>query len=1035
MQRGTMCFVFLALSVTGFTQPAIWYVNQGNTTGTEDGLSWATGFTRIQPAIDAAANAGGGEVWVASGWYDEERPDPSGAIVMRSGVNLIGGFGGTEGPGDLPDPERYTTYLIGSSARNDSGTRVPAYHVLLGADNTVLSGFIIMGGEALGEVETAQGGGMLNAVPFGTPGLAGIRIADCEFIGNAAIDGGAMFNAGVYVEIENCVFSNNVNPQQASEGGAIFNIFATVTIAGCGFHNHRSGYFDGGAVFNNASAMKMTRCEFTGNWAQKGGAIYNTCSPDVSITNCLFRAQSGSYGGAICNDNDSTNVLIANCTFYDNEAGDGAAVYTNNQSTTEVTNCVVWGNTVYNNPAGQVGGSGETITYSDIEDRSPSGTNIQADPQFIAPPIDLRLQYNSPCRDTGTSNNTPDEDLDGHPRPSGSGYDMGAYEARPVIHVWNSAPGPGMDGQSWTTAFDSVQAGINAAELLGWGEVWVAEGVYGEERMIRSGAIVLRDDVHLYGGFAGTESSRAQRNIASYPTVLDGGTARAGEAAYHVVFADCDAKLDGFTIRGGVANGTSSDNESKGGGLLIVGGEPAVAQCTFTENSGVSGGAIAVTGSDGFIVRPQIEYCIFTSNTDEPGGDGGSAAYITGNVVASFTHCDFRENSGYTVVAKSGHTYWTNCTFENNLGVAMYTEASPGLTLVDQCLFSENAGGIETGFANLRVLRSQFLSNGSWALGLNGGSAHFENTIVWGHAGPYQSIGCPSGALTMNHCTIAGNASGGIFIGGTASVQLTNSIVWNENVAEFVHGGGSLSYSYCNVEDAGASGTGNIDAPPLFFDVANADVRLRGESPCIDSGIANGIVVGDIRYVSRPQGPGVDMGAFEAIPYTLTIAGIGKGTIVPSIGTHRCADDEPMSITPSPGYGWAFDHWEGAVTGTTAPAEITMTDDATVTAVFRMENGVVVKKPNGGEIWQCGVKQKIRWRSVGNMGEKVRIELWRKGALVAVVKKGTPNDGRAVWIVPESIAAKKGYQIRIRSKSDPLLEDFSDGTFTIVAGP
>lgn len=48
--------VFLFLP-TG-AETTIWYVDAGNSSGTEDGTSWATAYTSIQPAIDAAAGAG-----------------------------------------------------------------------------------------------------------------------------------------------------------------------------------------------------------------------------------------------------------------------------------------------------------------------------------------------------------------------------------------------------------------------------------------------------------------------------------------------------------------------------------------------------------------------------------------------------------------------------------------------------------------------------------------------------------------------------------------------------------------------------------------------------------------------------------------------------------------------------------------------------------------------------------------------------------------------------------------------------------------
>ncbi len=44
---------------------AVWYVDKDNVSSVEDGTTWATAYTTIQPAIDVAFTDGGGEVWVA----------------------------------------------------------------------------------------------------------------------------------------------------------------------------------------------------------------------------------------------------------------------------------------------------------------------------------------------------------------------------------------------------------------------------------------------------------------------------------------------------------------------------------------------------------------------------------------------------------------------------------------------------------------------------------------------------------------------------------------------------------------------------------------------------------------------------------------------------------------------------------------------------------------------------------------------------------------------------------------------------------
>jgi hypothetical protein len=86
---------------------AQWYVDLGNTSGVDDGTSWATAFTAVQPAVDAAFNEVsvntaelGADVWVAEGVYDDvgvsEPTDSTVFLTMRPGVHIYGGFTGTE---------------------------------------------------------------------------------------------------------------------------------------------------------------------------------------------------------------------------------------------------------------------------------------------------------------------------------------------------------------------------------------------------------------------------------------------------------------------------------------------------------------------------------------------------------------------------------------------------------------------------------------------------------------------------------------------------------------------------------------------------------------------------------------------------------------------------------------------------------------------------------------------------------------------------------------------------------------------------
>ena len=83
----------LAWNVADAEPGEVWRVDIDNASGVEDGLSWATAFRDIQVAVNTAAAAGGGQVWVAEGRYTH-----SGAHVVeiKNGVDLYGGFAGGE---------------------------------------------------------------------------------------------------------------------------------------------------------------------------------------------------------------------------------------------------------------------------------------------------------------------------------------------------------------------------------------------------------------------------------------------------------------------------------------------------------------------------------------------------------------------------------------------------------------------------------------------------------------------------------------------------------------------------------------------------------------------------------------------------------------------------------------------------------------------------------------------------------------------------------------------------------------------------
>ena len=103
----------------------------------------------------------------------------------------------------------------------------------------------------------------------------------------------------------------------------------------------------------------------------------------------------------------------------------------------------------------------------------------------------------------------------------GQEVDLGAYEISWRLYV-NASEAANGDGHSWATAYNKLQTAINRAPSDPC-TIWVAGGVYypdegdGVTEDTRSATIQLRDNLEIYGGFAGDETSEADRDPETNP--------------------------------------------------------------------------------------------------------------------------------------------------------------------------------------------------------------------------------------------------------------------------------------------------------------------------------------------------------------------------------------------------------------------------------------------------------------------------------------------------------------------------------------
>ena len=765
IRQSVLALLFLVAVSAVMAQSKIYYVSPtGN--GTADGSSWTNTMT-LTDALTAAK--AGDQIWVKGSESGAIYTAPATGFTLKSGVQLYGGFKGDEITLDAretlgkPYQLKYRSVLSGDIGTNDvvDNTNLifpantyrddNATHVLTvnmapssGANNnnypTVINGFSIGGGQADGADEC--GGGIYI---FGDNTNGGnFRIERCFFVNNYATQGGAIYVDAAVKNVNNgeslinqCVIYNNA----AGERAAVVNVGGGIYLAG-------QATVVNSSIFNN----------------ENGGLRLSDGSKVINST------VARNSGAGIDMIETVTDLSVFN-----------------------VSNTIIWGNTLL---SAQYQPQFKNSAYHEVTADDANGnvyvtTENNGDanaPMFDAPSLKTSFDRDfnwrntayplwswnvlegSVMHDKGDGNayqNTTygDQDMAGNSRIDGV-IDIGAYEYQHLAtsRIRYVKQGGTGDGSSWTNASGNIQNMIDELATNNPqnqpGEVWVAEGTYAPQSQLISGTAYsasfrMRDGISVYGGFAGTETSKQERAKGTMPWDFTNETILKGAYYDHANLQwnnnkwtlTCDSRhvvwfapmanegafgrvtiLDGVTIQGGYAQGGTGLDDFKtdrGGGVYMDGANAYLTNCVVKENYATGNGG-GVYLKDG---RVQTSL-IYNNNAD---ADGGAVyVYNTGLVHRSM----LSNNSAY-----------------NGAGAYLYNEIESGVDhpeylILTTCVISNNT------------------TRGNGAVYCGKGGVLMQNTI------------------TNNHCVTATDATdsnasqtAGIYIDEYALVL--NSVIWN----------------------------------------------------------------------------------------------------------------------------------------------------------------------------------------------------------------------------------------------------------------
>jgi hypothetical protein len=912
-------------------------------------------FTRIQPAIDAAAD--GDTVLVNPGVYEITAP-----ITFRGKALALRA---AEGPG-------VTTIRVGENP-DDPGRASVVVFEDGEVEDSVLEGFTLTGG-------TARLGGGVHCGPGTSPALI-----DCAITGNRAsvecddsgppgtemdctVAGGGVYCAtGAAPRLAGCTISGN-----SSEICVWMDPVDDPVCLGA-FCNDSPPYLacsdaPGGGVYGaRGSLVTLDDCTIAGN---VGTGVHGTAAT-MTLIGCTITGNTGA--GVRCDDGPLT---LADCTVSGN-SGDGVqaagdfphriercALAANagrglrmDGSSSVVETCSITGNT--GGGVGCPGGSATAFVNCAIAENSVAGEgggvhcSDGSAPTFSGCTISRNeIAANRASAGAGlyaADGSSPVLESCAITACSGSGVHAGGSSSpalRNCVISGCSASGVSADGHAFPSLVNCTisgnldgglsSSGASSPELVGC-IVWDNVG----------GSIAASEDSAprvAHSSIEGDAIWPGEGNINRDPlfggwgvpgeVYVDSASPGPGDGTAAAPWPDLAAALEySLALRPGspcLGTGVNGENMGADTGVCeapsapsrlvhLAPGSYSIQGLNLVHRVSLQGAGAEQTVIEGTIfglrTGSRLSYLTVTKGT-------AGGIVVTSGESPEIAHCTIRGNaspgntvSGVTCVDSS--PILTDCIIAGNAAVGggglRCFRASPALT---GCTIFGNlahaGGGIRIGKDSSPVLvNCRILGNSaSQGAGGKGGGAHFElnseptliNCVVAGNLAAESGggISCTNGARpALINCTIAGNRApegGGLHAAGGAWPEIENCIFWGNDGESIALGGdaGALVRHSCLAGDPVWPGAGNSNRDPLFASSGIFD--FESFATVVMAGIEHRMpefIVHPADYRLLPGSPAIDAGLSNGAPAT-DIDGNGRpcGDGV-DMGAHEAGDCRP----------------------------------------------------------------------------------------------------------------------------------------------